>query len=403
MLVECRACGAPLAVKRQARRTKCRYCGGIDERKRMKAIAEETPKDFEPPKVWTPPADREVDAKPLPYRAPVSPIFAWVGAAVVVALMIGVPILWESNIWNTRPEVLEHASPIGKRADVAKALGGKVSSPTQVVVPLRSDRYEGVTLQYASATDVVPDRISFEVRHGKNGDEAARDLLSSRLNGGLDRGNWRWGDVHMGWSTGSLFAEIGTDPADPLRSRRALAAWSLLLGAAFNPTLSPTTDELRDVMGAGYPVVALSKISPSLPLEQVKAKVASIFPGALIQAKLQMNAEIPLDHPFVRTAELRWFVEPGGMLREASFDTKPALRAGLDAFARCLTPALGAPRVTIVNPIEGTKSYTFHPGNAQVDLGTSLSMSASGLHGAPATVDAETWQKLVNAIAGCRG
>lgn len=371
----------------------------------MKALAEETPKDFEPPKVWTPSADREIDAtKPLAYNAPLNPVVAWGLSGLVVAIMIGAPILWKSNIWNTRPEVLEHASPVGKRADVAKQLKGKVHSPTQILVPLNSDRYEDLLLQYANATDEVPTRINLEVRHGKPADEAARDLLSSRLNGGLDNGNWQWGDVHFAWSAGGMSAEVGRDLLDPLRKRRALAAWSLILGAAFNPALSPSADELRDVMGGGYPVLTLSKISSSMPLERVKATVAAAFPGALIEAKIQMNATIPLDHPFLRSAELRWFVEPGGMMREASFVSKPALRsAALDAFARCLTRSFGQPRVTIVDPIEGTKSYTFRSGTAQIDLHPSLSMSAYGLHGVPTTVEAETWQKLVTALNACRG
>jgi hypothetical protein len=405
MLVECGRCGAPLAVKRKARRTKCRYCGAVDERERMKAIAHETPQDFVPPKVWTPPADREVEAKPLAYNAPLSPWLAWGGAVAMVAVVIGAPIAWESKRWNTRPEVLERSSPLGSHADVAKRLGGKVDSPTQILVPLNSERYETVVIRYANATDEVPTRFSIDQRHGTHADEAARDLLSSRLNGGLENGNWSWGDVHLAWFNSGMSAEIGHDSPAPLRQRRAVAAWTLLMGAAFNPALPPPShDEMRDTMGGGYPVSTLSKISPSLPLEQVKAKVAATFPGALIEAKLQMNATVPLDHPLVRSVVLAWFVEPRGTLRDVSFQSKTALHgAAVDSLARCLAPALGPPRETIVNPIEGTRSYTFHPGNAQVDLNPTLSVTAYGAHGVPATVDEDTWKKLVTALDHCRG
>ena len=157
-------------------------------------------------------------------------------------------------------------------------------------------------------------------------------------------------------------------------------------------------------MGGGYPVRALSKISPSMSLERVKATGATAFPGALIEANIQMNATIPLDHPFLRSAELRWFVEPGGMMIEASFVSKPALRStARDAFAHSLTWSFGQPRVTIVDPIEGTKSFTFRSGTAQIDHDRPLSMRAYGLHGIPTAVKAETWQKLVTALNACRG
>jgi hypothetical protein len=391
-------------VKRKARRTKCRYCGSVDERARMRALAEETPKDFVAPKLWTPPADREVEpGKPLAYNAPLHPAVVIAGSAAAVALLIGVPMLWQSRMWNTRPDVLEHASPVGKRADVAKKLEGSVESPTQIVVQLNSERYDKLVIRYGAENDVVPLRVSFELRRGQKPDEAARDLLSSRLNGGLDRGNWSWGDVQISWSTIGLSAEIGRSSPEPLRERRALAAWSLLLGAAFNPAITPSPEEMRGAMGGGYPVSMLSKIAPSTPLEQAKSTSSSTFPGALVEASIQMHTTVPLDHPFLRWAKIDWFVMPGGTVDDVSFQTKPALRGGLDAFARCLTPALGPPRVTIVDPIAGTKSYSFHPGTAQIDLNTALVVRAFGAHGVPTTVDDETWRKLVGALDGCRG
>jgi hypothetical protein len=403
MLVECAHCGAPLAVKRKARRTKCRYCGAVDERARLRAIAEETPKDFEPPKVWTPPKGAAADStKPLPYKGD-SPMFAWGFAVVIVAAVVGIPLLVESRMWHTRPETLEHASPIGARKDVAKRLGGKALE-TEVDVELNSERYEKVSIRYANATDEVPTSMAIEVRHGQKADPAARDLVSSRLNGGLDdHDGWDWGGVRLSTGSGGLYGKVeGTaDPA--LRKRRMLAIWSILMGAAFDPALAPAPDEMREVLGGGYPVSGLAKILPTTPIDHAKATVLETFPGALVDGKTQMRVTIPLDHPYFRSVEMEWFVMAGGTLSDAYFQAKSGFEAGKAAFARCLAQTLGAPRESIRNPIEGTKDYTFVPGNAYMELTSGLSMHAYGLHNVPVTVDAEVWQKVVRAIDACRG
>lgn len=402
MLVECGRCGAPLNVRPKKRRTKCAYCGSVDERTRLRAIAEETPKDFEPPKVWTPKRKgSEEPAKPLPYK-PDGPLPVIAFSVVLVAVVIGGPLLWESKMWDTRPEVLERASLVGSHKDVAKRLGGKVTSSTQIVVPLNSDRYEELTLRYANEADDVPSYFSIELRHGKKPDEATRDLLASRLNGGLSDGHWSWGDTRISWSTVGLSADLGKTGPIAVRHRRAAAAWSTIIGAAFNPAVAAPVDEVREVLGGGYPVALLARLPPSTPIDHAKSEVATLFPGALIESKVQMNAIIPLDHPFVRSATVGWFASVGGTVRDVRFDGKAALDPRLDSFARCLATTLGPPRVTVVNPVEDTKSYTFHVGNAQIDVRSGLSMSAAGAHGLPETVDGDTWKKLVAAIDGCR-
>ena len=66
MLLECGKCGAPLDVKRWRKVTKCRYCASLNDRTRMTTLAEETPKDFEQPKEWTPRGyDHAESARPL--------------------------------------------------------------------------------------------------------------------------------------------------------------------------------------------------------------------------------------------------------------------------------------------------------------------------------------------------
>lgn len=403
MLVECARCGAPLAIKRKARRTKCRYCGAIEERERMRVTAEETPKDFKPPKVWTPPANTAAGSdKPLRYSPPVSPFAIWGGACAVVAAAIGIPLLVESTIWNTRPDALEHASPVGPRKDVAKRLGGKARE-SSVVVELRSDRYSQVEIRYPDATDPVPASISLELRHDQKPDTAARDALSSRLNGGLDEhGNWSWAGSHLSAGTSGLHGRVDKGDAK-LRERRVMVIWSLLVGAAFDPALEPPPGEMRDVMGGGYPVSWLAKVSPHTPIDRAKPTVIGLFPGANVESPTQMRLTVPLDHPLLRSAELEWFVMVGGTLSGAVFQAKPAFAPALAGFARCLAATLGKPREVVDNPIDGRKSYTFFPGNGWLEVNRSLSLHAYGAHNVPATIDDDAWQKLIAALDKCRG
>ena len=406
MLVECGHCGAPLDVERKKRRTKCRYCGTTNERARLRAIAEETPKDFAPPKVWTPPKTAAADStKPLPYKDPTNnPVFVWGLAVVITAAAVGIPMLVESKMWHTKPAALEHASPIGARKDVAKRLGGKALE-TEVDVELNSERYESLSIRYPNATDTVPSSLTLEVRHGQKADPAARDVLSSRLNGGLDEHDgWDWGGVRLSTGKEGLYATVENESDPALRERRILAMWSLLMGAAFDPALAPAPEEMRQVLGGGYPVVGLAKILPTTTVDRAKATVLETFPGAISEGgKRQMRLVIPLDHPFFRSVEMEWFVMAGGTLSTAYFKAKAAFPAGRDAFARCVARELGAPRESIRDPIEGTKDYTFVPGNSWIEVTSGISMHAMGLHGVPDTVDSDVWQKLVRAVDGCRG
>lgn len=404
MLVECVRCGAPLSIKRKARRTKCRYCGAVEERARLRVTADETPKEFKPPKQWTPPASAAIDSKePLRYSAPIGPLAVWGGSFALVAAAIGIPLLFESSIWNTRPATLEHASPVGARKDVAKRLGGKATD-TAVTVALRSDRYAQVSIRYPDATDPMPSSITLELRHGQKPDAAARDVLSSRLNGGLDeRDNWSWGAVHLSTSTSGLHGRVETGGDAKVRQRRVAAVWSLLVGAAFDPALEPLAGEMLDVMGAGYPVAWLAKVSPQTPIDRAKASVLGTFPGAIVESPRQMRLTVPLDHPLLRSVELEWFVVVGGTLAGAVFQPKPALAPALASFARCLEPTLGKPREVVDNPIDGTRSYTFFPGNGWLEVNGSLSLHAFGARNLPATIGADAWQRIVDALDKCRG
>jgi hypothetical protein len=407
MLLECGRCGAPLNAKRSATRTKCRYCGAVDERQRLRVTSEETPKDYKPPKVWTPPPTAAIESKPLAYKPEKEPgFFVVMGVSVVfLAAAIGLPLLWDSSIWNTTPATITRASPIGPRKVVAKRLKGNVPIPSEITVALKSERYAKLSIRYPDATSEVPNSISLELQHGVKADAEALSILSKRLNGGLDEhGLWAWGGAHITGNEHGLFAEL-QEPTDPaLRSRRVLALWALLMGAAFDPSVQPTPEEMQLVLGGGYPITELAKVSPTTPVNEAKHAVLTAFPGAIVEDARQMRLRIPLDHPLVSSVELRWFIMAGGTLDDITFAGKPALAAARPSFAQCLSRTLGQPRETLEDPVEGTKGYTFFPGNGWLDVyAKALSLHAYGPNNIPTTIDSGAWQKIIAALDTCRG
>jgi len=56
VLVECSNCAAPLDVKQGAASAKCRYCGRNNVLQQARQLAVVTPPQWQPPRVWVPPA-----------------------------------------------------------------------------------------------------------------------------------------------------------------------------------------------------------------------------------------------------------------------------------------------------------------------------------------------------------
>ena len=87
MLMECKNCGAPLHVSSGARQVRCGYCRMTSPTRRMRTISAQAPADWQPPKVWTPPAGAPQPSVALHYTATTTQGSSGVGALVVVALL----------------------------------------------------------------------------------------------------------------------------------------------------------------------------------------------------------------------------------------------------------------------------------------------------------------------------
>jgi hypothetical protein len=402
MLIECGFCGAPINVKATAKQAKCRYCATVDEPERLRPIAAETPRGFKPPKKWKPPATSSAGSSlELDYDPPVSLREVLPVSIALLVVMFGAAFLAGWRGWNTKPASLEHLSPVGLHKDVAKRLGGKASK-TEVDVELNSDRYYQLAIHYPSESDPVPYWMSLELREDRKPDDAVRDHLTRLLNGGLERnGDWSWDKVQVSVSRTAI--NVSVDKDSTVREPRIVALWTLLLGAAFDPALKPTDDEMRRYLGGGYTVADLLKLPATTPIHEAKAAVLALFPGALIESGRRMNAKIAIDHPTFRTVDIEWVVAPGGTMESVSFAPKAGYVARKKALAACLTTTLGKPSETVDDPIEDTRSYTFYPDNAWLEMSAGATVHAWGPHNIPVPMKASTWEAVVKGIDGCRG
>ena len=279
---------------------------------------------------------------------------------------------------------------------MAKRLGGSATG-TDLKVPLRSDRYDNVTLRYTTEAEPVPSGITLELRRRQAADRAARSALSAHLNGGLDdRGICEWGPVRIEANSTMLNAHLMTDDAnDPLRERRMAALWKLGLGAAFDTKVAPSDQEMRELLGAGYPVSDLVKIPMETPRARAAAVVRSTFPGALIEATTPVNAKVALDHPLLRWIRLTWDGASGrrrDALGEAHFGVKSDYSAARPAFVRCVATALGKDYGGDPN----AEYFDFYFGEPYLQLGrndvTIMRLSLG---------DGAIWDRFVRALDGC--
>ncbi len=135
MLVECKNCGAPLDVTPGARQIKCGYCRLTSPARSMRTLAAQAPADWQPPPVWTPPAQAPQPSVALHYTATTaqggggSVALVVVGLAVMVVLVAAIGIFYAaSGSRQPRPSATERDRQ-GESADPPAEQAAKRSGP----------------------------------------------------------------------------------------------------------------------------------------------------------------------------------------------------------------------------------------------------------------------------------
>jgi len=196
---------------------------------------------------------------------------------------------------------------------------------------------------------------------------------------------------------------VGQRP-NPLFARQVEAAREVLLDAAFNVPMKVSEREVEDVLGGGYPTGDLAKLDTTTHLEQARAAVLALFPGAASSTATQF--EIAIDHPLVSAVDIDWYNGPSGTISSVRFTMVRSFDSSRAMLESCLEKKLGSPRVLVTNYAAGTKSYTFPVGK------TALTLDSSGLElasprwdsatGKPATYEPASWKSIFGALDACR-
>jgi hypothetical protein len=406
MIVQCGHCGAPLDVPERAIVTKCRYCGTTNERKKLRTIAEETPRDFAPPKEWRPPPEFPADSNtPLTYKSGGGgKVLAIVGS--VFAVVIALNLFVRGGALAIQPQRLARGSIEGTPQQVAKSMGGDAFGTT-VGVRLRSDVWERAGFVWGREVSDHP--ISFSLSPKKQRpDPKAREVLDRHLRGGLDaQGRWSWEGVSLGLDpktgqiTGSVRTEHSPGKPNPLWKRQLVAAWKIALAAVLGGDPDLGQAEARELLGAGYPFADLATIDPTTTVDRAVSVVQAKFPGSPASGPIGVDLYVATDHPFFAYAELRWDNARGAPLSLLHFSASRVYTERREPFVACLTSALGAPDVTETDFLRGKRSYRF-----KVDrLFLSLHDTTLDVHhddrGKP--MDPASLRRIVTALDGCRG
>ncbi len=411
MILECRHCGAPLDVKDGAELTKCRYCGSVNERQRMRTIAAETPRDFRPPRQWSPPPQFPVEApRPLQYHGggtgllfKLVLLFFIVGVIVigVVARRMGGASSGTTMFGSATGEVLARASLEQSPAGLAKQLSGRAAE-TSVYVPLGTDRFEYASFSWDAADLSHPTSFYLSARKGRGPDERVRTALSGRLNGGIDdNGIWNWEGVHLvhqkdGAIGGGVKRELSHAP-NPHWKRQFQALWKLVVGVALDQPVALTPEEL-ELLGAGYPLAQLATFDPATPVDKAVETVQKKFRGAVAGTFITLDVRVAVDHPLLRDARLSWKNEKGAQLSTVHLSPTRAFEARREAFVACLKELLGAPEVHERDYLKKKNDYRFSFPQTWLWIHeSSVSLNSRRDH-----LEAADWSRAVRALAHCR-
>jgi len=417
MILECRHCGAPLDVKADVSLTKCRYCGTTSERRLLKTISAETPRNFQPPRQWIPPPHVPAPShQPLTYHA-AAPRTAVVGAFAAAILMFVVGVSVFVNIRKPRgapgagvftsglaPKDLAAVRIDQNPQNLAKALSGRVSD-VMVTVPLAHDRFQLVSFLWDKDTPEHPYSFTFVPRSETTPDPRVMQAVGSRLHGGLTDGHWNWAsvvsvfvDAKSGTVGASVQREIGPRGGpNPQAKAQLVALWKLLVGAVFGVPIAPTADEMR-FLGAPHPFVSLGTIDPAISVDVAADTLTRKFPGAVTKTFINLDVIVSVDHPLVREAQLSFRNEKGGTMSHVHLPGARDYKSRRDAFVACLEGKLGKPEASDRDYVNKKRDYRFTVGKGWLNVNEeSASVSAHGQR-----IQAADWTKIINAVGACR-
>ncbi|MDI1482887.1 hypothetical protein [Polyangium sp. y55x31] len=423
MILECRHCGAPLDVKPDAALTKCRYCGTTSERRLLRTVSAETPRDFRPPPQWIPPPQFPAPSnqalayheETLRANTRANWIALLVGVSLASSLVLGLLIALGGSMGSSKkggvvasvlpgktPQELAAVRIDQSRENLAKALSGNPMG-SMLAVSVSHPRYQSISFMYDDKEPAFPQSFTLVQRSGATPDPKAIEALGSRLHGGLVDGSWNWASlvaVNTDAKTGLVSATVlgGRVGGTSAQAKTQLVAmWKLVLHAVFGAGSGPTPEEARWI-GAPHPFAALETIDLTTTVDKAAATLTQKFPGAALFTFIELGVTVAVDHPLLRDAEFSYPNEKGGTLRTAALHGTKAFPERREALVACLEGKLGKAKVQDRDYLAKKRDYEFTVGKLWLDIGE----KDAHVHWFPGRLNAPDWKRVVGAVGACR-
>lgn len=342
---------------------RCHYCRRQTERRQLRTLAESTPRDFTPPKVWRPPTHVEASSDDeLAYGGSGGKAWIYVVAAVAVTLAAGAAFF--SGKFSPPLSKFAKVDLAGSPSEVGARLGGNASKD-RLVVRVDHPQTSAMTLQWDEGESSHPNYVGFGFSKTSKLPSSVCTRLAARL-GEFREGTWSLGRIHVRCDlpgntlSGNVSPPSADEPPDGGRWKRSLAMIQRLLVATLlerDDDVSPS--EVREALGTGSTLADLGKLDLDTEFDAVDAMLGEKLPGA-VHSKFNgwelWSTFAPLPH-----VRLDWENKKGGKPSSMSFDTSgyQPLGALAPKVVGCLTKSLGKPDVREVDHAKGTVNYVF--------------------------------------------
>lgn len=391
MLLACGNCGAPLDVNEGATIVTCGYCRVKTERARLRTLAESTPGDFKPPKVWRPPPEVPAPSDvELSYRGK---SYAWIYPVLLVTLIVGFLVVRKANTFDA-----DLATLLGKPLDgTAKELAGRIggtANDNYVNLAVKHPDLESVYFSYDRDRPDHPATMGIRVSKGRDISAACARLVS-RLGAFRDH-HWSLGELSVHCAPDGKSSYVAARPGHSSgdRWKKAFAVLrTLFVEALLDRKSSVGDDELQATVGAGYSLEELTAFDPKTDFDRAEDALAKTIPGALKVSDTDWS--VGFRHQLVQTIRFEWDNKAHGELTHITLVPMGwgALGNEQATLARCLQKTLGQPKIEERDHAKKTVNYIWERGAPRVWLyDSSLSLVYP---------DKATYQAVLVALGKC--
>lgn len=425
MLAECNFCGAPLDINGTNPVVKCRYCGKTSQARALRTVAPQTPPGWKPPPRWTPPAHLNPTGTQLRYHNPnaarvvlilslVSTVVA--GMAGVLAFRLTSPISAGLTSGSSASGRLSRAQLLTltmreSPEQLSRITGVKPGANHQMYVPLSDDRFESITFTWDPKQPEHVQAVSLRMTNAKEHQAIVGKRLTEIFGARFTPPMVSWEGSSLHYMPESRLLNFKADLSEMIFGQNLFwreqveTLWAVVKVAALDQKGPVDPQAMRDYLGAGYPLRAMTSLDLQTDVDRSAAAVKAIYRGAVPKLHIDLEYSIALDHPLFGSATIGWENKKASLVQEVRLWPRPGQQKfGNQAqLVACMTALLGKPsQVSEGDHLRGgNQDFTWRPkGGGEVRIYEHLiSISLRSVFTAPMPRD--QFQRVIPAFDAC--